>query len=129
MGKDSGGDHGDYSIAQEKPGYRKMMSDRKKLKGVAMNFINKLYLCLRHLELGYTITLPSGYTLAWSAEHEAVGFQVVQLTKDEEQTLIDQIDSEIAWYFLMQYAREMTSEEAVILAANSALTKYKKENI
>jgi hypothetical protein len=30
MGKDSGGDHSDDSIEQEKPGYRKMMSDRKK---------------------------------------------------------------------------------------------------
>lgn len=75
-------------------------------------------------EVGGDIQLKSGHRLMWSDEHEAPGFHATSfdgVTKETTKMLL-QVDSDVAWSFLIEYARGMTEEEHTVMAANIALS-------
>jgi hypothetical protein len=95
------------------------------------SFRKRLNNCIEWLEIGGTIQVNSGHTLAWSEEHEAPGFAATSTCgKTGEQTeILLQVDSDVAWDFLIKYAREQTEPQATIMAGNVALNLINRERV
>lgn len=89
-------------------------------------FSKSLDLLIRGMEQGRDVKLASGHTLSWSEEHQGPGFAATRTNGDEVDEIVFQINSDVAWMSLIDYARKMTEKDFVTLAANMALTEINR---
>ncbi len=89
----------------------------------------RLNMLLNSMELGHTVTLKSGHTLAMDEMSQEPGFVFTKYWAGSQTTeeVLMQIGSNEVWRFLIDHAKAMTDEELCQLAAGITLTEFKRE--
>ena len=83
-----------------------------------MKLSNKIKLVVSFLEQG-GLVVTGKFTIGWDSDFEAPGIEV---TKNGDKYLM-QIDSDDVWTLLIKYARDITDQDSVQMAAHIAMSK------
>lgn len=81
---------------------------------IQYSFHRRLYFCLKYMESKQkTITTKDGFILAIPEGKEEPGFV---MNHEMENEVVIQIGSDVAWSYLIAHAKEMSQDDAAILA-------------
>lgn len=89
------------------------------------NMQARLTTVMKAMTLGMEITLDTGHKMVWAEEEDAPGFLLKRYYLDKAEDVIMQIGSETSWMFLIDYAKNLTEEKFLALAADMALNEMK----